>query len=104
MFAGKNAEAHAYGLEHLTAAPTSFRSYEPLGDLWLNFGGDSTPTAYRRELQLADGRTRVSFRSGNATITREAFVSAPDDVLVVRVATDQPGTLAFKVSLTRPRD
>ena len=104
IFAGKNAEAQAYGVEHLTATPTSFRSYEPLGDLWLDFGGALEHTAYRRELQLADGRARVSFRSGNATITREAFVSAPDDVLVVRVATDEPGTLAFKVNLTRPRD
>ena len=39
VFAGKNAEAQAYGVEHLTATPTSFRSYEPLGDLWLDFGG-----------------------------------------------------------------
>jgi alpha-L-fucosidase 2 len=104
IFARKNAEAQAYGVEHLTATPTSFRSYESLGDLWLDFGGDLTHSAYRRELRLADGLARVSFRSGNATITREAFVSAPDDVLVVRLVTDQPGTLAFKVGLTRPRD
>jgi len=104
ILAGKNAEAHAYGIEHLTATPTSFRSYQPFGDLWLDFGGPGTNTDYRRELQLADGRARVSYRIGNATITREAFVSAPDDVLVLRVATDQPGTLDFKLSLTRERD
>ena len=38
LFAGRNAEAHAYGENHLTASPTSFRSYEPLADLWLDFG------------------------------------------------------------------
>ncbi len=104
IFAGKRAEAQAYGVEHLTATPTSFRSYEPLGDLWLDFTGVVAPTAYRRELLLADGRARVSFRSRNATLTREAFVSATDDVLAVRIVTDQPGTLAFKVGLTRARD
>ena len=103
LFAGQNAEAQAYGIKHLTATPTSFRSYEPLGDLWLDFGRSETNAAYRRELKLADGLARVTCRRGSATITREAFVSAPDDVLVVRVSTDQPGTLDFKVRLTRQR-
>ena len=30
MFAGKNAEAHDYGVKHLTATPTAFRSYHDL--------------------------------------------------------------------------
>ena len=36
LFAGRNAEAQTYGVEHLTATPTSFRSYEPLADWWLD--------------------------------------------------------------------
>jgi len=104
VFAGQAAEAEAYGIKNLTATPTSFRSYEPLGDLWLDFGNGGTPTAYRRELQLADGLARTSFHQGAATITREVFISAPDDVMVVRITTDQPGTLDFKARLTRSRD
>jgi len=104
LFAGQNAEAQAYGIEHLTARPTSFRSYEPLADLWLDFGAVKDVTGYRRELSLADGLARVTFRQGDATLTREAFVSAPDNVLVVRVKTDKPGTLALAVSLTRKRN
>jgi len=104
LFAGRNAEAQAYGVEHLTARPTSFRSYEPLADLWLDFGAAAGVTDYRRELSLAEGLARVTFRQGDATLTREAFISAPDDVLAVRVKTDKPGTLAFAVSLTRKRN
>jgi alpha-L-fucosidase 2 len=104
LFAGHNAEAQAYGVAHLTATPTSFRSYEPLADLWLDFGAAENVTGYRRELVLADGMARVTFRQGDATLTREAFISAPDNVLAVRVTTDKPGTLAFAVSLTRKRD
>ena len=33
---GKIEEARALGLEKLTKSPTSFRSYEPLGDLWID--------------------------------------------------------------------
>jgi len=104
LFAGKNAEAQAFGVAHLTATPTSFRSYEPLADLWLDFGAMENVTDYRRELVLADGIARVTFRQGDATMTREAFISAPDNVLALRVKTDKPGTLAFSVSLTRQRN
>jgi alpha-L-fucosidase 2 len=57
VFENKNAEANAYGLKHLTAGPTSFCSYEPLGDLWLDFAAAENPASpgYRRELNLADG-------------------------------------------------
>jgi hypothetical protein len=104
LFAGRNAEAQTYGIAHMTATPTSFRSYEPLADLWLDFGAAAKPAEYRRELSLADGLARVTFRQGDATLTREAFISAPDDVLAVRVKTDKPGTLALAVSLTRKRN
>jgi alpha-L-fucosidase 2 len=104
LFAGKNAEAQAYGVAHMTARPTSFRSYEPLADLWLDFGAAENVTGYRRELILADGIARVTFRQGDATLTRETFISAPDNALAVRVKTDKPGTLALTVSLTRQRN
>jgi alpha-L-fucosidase 2 len=104
LFAGRNAEAQAYGEAHLTATPTSFRSYEPLADLWLDFGSAENVTGYRRELVLADGIARVSFRQGDATLTRETFISAPGNVLAVRVKTDKPNALAFAVSLTRQRN
>ena len=104
LFAGRNAEAQAYGVAHLTATPTSFRSYEPLADLWLDFGAADNVTGYRRELSLADGMARVTFRQGDATLTREAFISVPDNVLAVRVQTDKPGTLGFAVGLTRKRN
>jgi alpha-L-fucosidase 2 len=60
LFAGKKAEARAYGVAHMTATPTSFRSYEPLADLWLDFGAMENVTGYRRELVLADGIARVT--------------------------------------------
>ena len=55
VFEGKNAEAQAYGIKHLTTGPTSFRSYEPLGDLTMDFGDGKPFDAYRRELRLNDG-------------------------------------------------
>jgi len=104
LFAGKNLEAHQYGLQHLTARPTSFRSYEPLADLWLDFAGHVAASNYRRELDLADGVCRVDYRVGDAVVKREAFVSAPDDVMAMRITTDKPGGLKFSVRPARERN
>lgn len=104
MLAGKRLEAHQYGLENLTSTPTSFRSYEPLGDLFLDFADAGEISAYRRELSLRDAVARTSYRTGGTTITREVLVSAPADVLAVRVAADKPGSLTFTVRLARHKD
>lgn len=104
VFAGKNAEAEIYGKNHLTKRPTSFRSYQPLGDLILDFGNDQPVTRYRRDLRLSEGISTVTYRQDGATITRDLFVSATNDVMAIRITTDKPGTLDFKVSLTREKD
>lgn len=101
---GKPVEAEKYGVAHLTARPTSFRSYEPLADLHLDFGDGGEVKDYRRELDLRDAVARTVYRRGEATITREVLVSAPADVLALRVSTDRPGTLSFDLRLTRKED
>lgn len=105
VLADQPKEAYDYGLKHLTASPTSFRSYEPLGDLFLKFAEPAQePKNYRRELSLRDAIATTSFQSGDHTITREVLASAPADVIAVRVRSSQPKTLTFTVRLTRKED
>jgi alpha-L-fucosidase 2 len=75
------------------------QAYQPLGDLRLTFDIADAASDYERELDLATARTTTSFRSGDATYTREAFVSHPDQVLVVRLAADLPGRISFTATL-----
>jgi alpha-L-fucosidase 2 len=104
VLAGKPAEAEDYGTKNLTAEPTSFRSYQPLGDLFLDFGDGPEPTGYRRELDLGSAMASVTCRRGETTIHRQVFISAPHDVMAIRMVTDKPGTLAFTASLAREKD
>ena len=104
ILAGKPAEAQDYGIKNLTAGPTSFRSYQPLGDLFLDFGDGPEPTEYRRELALGTAMASTIYRRGEATIHRDVFISAPHDVIAIRILTDKPGTLAFTASLAREKD
>lgn len=101
---GEIAEAARYGREHMTKEPTSFRSYEPLGTLWLEFGEGDEVSNYRRDLNLQTGIASVSYDRNGVSYRREAFISAVDDVMVVRLEADQPGSIAAKISLARPKD
>jgi alpha-L-fucosidase 2 len=101
---GRISEARQLGLEKLTKSPTSFRSYEPLGDLWIEMGHGDEVTDYRRELDLETGLARVQYRVGDVRFRREILISAVDDVLAVRLTADKPGSLSAKIRLTRPKD
>jgi alpha-L-fucosidase 2 len=77
-------------------------SYAPLGDLFID-SPDVAPeqvTAYRRELDLSTAIARTSFKAGGATLSREAFVSYPDRLLVVRLSASTPRALAFTLRFT----
>jgi alpha-L-fucosidase 2 len=79
--------------------------YQVLGNLHLTFetGDTNAPVAgYRRELDLDDAVTRMQFRRGDVEFTREMFVSAPDEVMVLRLSANRPGQISFVVSLDRP--
>ena len=64
---GRTSEAQELGLEKLTKTPTSFRSYEPLGDLWIEMDHAFEIQDYRRQLDLDTGIATVE-------LTRRRFV------------------------------
>ena len=102
LFAGKNKEAEALAGQTMMGRPERIESYEPLGDLTVEFAGVAQVKAYRRELDLSSGVARVSYEVDGVRMVREAFVSAPDQAIVWRVSGSEPGRVSFTVGLTRP--
>ncbi len=109
LLAGKNVEAEALVNANFTCkGPGSgggqYGCYQVLGNLHLTFLGDTNApvTDYRRELNLNDAVTRMEFQRGGVTFKREMFVSAPDEVMVLRLTADKPGQLSFVTRLDRP--
>jgi alpha-L-fucosidase 2 len=96
---GRYKEAQDLADEKLMGRPRHLQAYQPLGDLWLVMEGHDQPTDYRRELDLDRAVVRVRYRIGSTTFTREAFASAPDQSLVVRLTADGPARLRFTASL-----
>ncbi len=101
VFADKFQEAEKMANEHFWGIPKAQEAYQPIGDLILSF--DSTNyTDYHRELDMETGIAKVTYRSGDAVITREAFVSWPDRVLVVRISADKPGRISLVAQFRGP--
>jgi len=77
-------------------------SYLPLGNLHLKLEVAGGVSGYRRELDLDSAIASVFYRSDGSEFYREVFVSAPDQVVVVRLTTTRPEGLSLEVSLDSP--
>jgi alpha-L-fucosidase 2 len=78
------------------------QAYMPLGNLLLDFDHREQAGSYRRELCLNRALSSVSYQSSGVTYTRETFISAPDQVLVMQLHADRPGALSFTARLDSP--
>jgi len=104
LFEGKYAEAEKLAQSSILG---SFRrdnasSYQTLGDLTLNFTPVRGVSNYRRELDIEEAISKVTYTSDQVSFTREVFSSAPDQSLVIRITADRPGSITFSARLSRP--
>jgi alpha-L-fucosidase 2 len=104
LFEGKPLEATRLEDEKLMGVPNRQPPYQPLGDLSLNFAGHENVADYRRELDLATGIVKVTYRIGNARFTREIFSSAVDQAIVMHVSCSEPAQISVRIALTREQD
>lgn len=104
LFAGDVEKAHDLFGRTMMGVPYEQMKYQSLGDLMLHFAGHETVTDYRRELDLDAATVRVRYTLHGVHFLRETFVSAPDQVLVVRVTADRPGALTFTANLQGTRN
>ena len=104
LFEDKNEEATELAGETMLGVPERIKSYQSLGDLFLEFWHNSSPTEYRRELDLNTGIAKTTYRCGDVNFSREVFATAVDNLIVIRVESDPPGQLAFDMAITREQD
>jgi alpha-L-fucosidase 2 len=112
---GKNVEAEKLINANFTCAgPGSARgrgaraqygAYQLLGNLHLKFiheNGEATARDYRRELDLSEAVARISYEKAGVQYHREAFVSAPDQAMVIRLAANKRASTSLDIQLDRP--
>lgn len=105
IFAGRYAEAQALANERVMSTPLKQMSYQPAGDLLLDF--PSLPAAidgYRRELDIDAAMAVTRFTAGGIRFTRRVVASPVDQVIAVHLSADRPGAIDVDVSLRPPQD
>jgi alpha-L-fucosidase 2 len=77
-------------------------SYLTLGNLAVRMEHPPDVDSYRRELDLDTGIARVAYRVDKIDYTREVFASAPDQVIVLRIATVNGSPMTLGIGMECP--
>lgn len=106
LFAGKYEEAQDLSNKEMPREPEANNnygmSYQPAGDLWIDFLHEGETVAYRRELDIADALSTVTYRVGEVTYKREYLATAHDQVIMMRVTADRAGSISCNLKLNTP--
>ncbi|MEQ6120696.1 glycoside hydrolase family 95 protein [Reichenbachiella sp. MALMAid0571] len=99
LFNGKQQEAQDLMADEFMSEPRSLMSYQPFGDLIINFPTHTDYSDYQRELDLENAISKVSYFVDGVKYEREMFISYPDQLMAVRLTSSQKGKLDFDFHL-----
>lgn len=99
---GKYAEAQALADKNIKSLNDGM-PYQPAGSLFLEFAPYKNISEYYRDLNIEDAVATVSYRADGVKYKREVFTSFADQVIIVRLTADKPGSITCKLSLSSPQ-
>jgi alpha-L-fucosidase 2 len=70
--------------------------------VWMEFSNPGDVSDYRRELDISQATSSVSYTAGGVKYLREYFVSTPDQVAVMHLTADKPGKISLRAALKSP--
>lgn len=102
IFDGKYSEAQDLANEKVISNTSHGMPYQTAGNLRLSFDGHDEYTGFYRELDIERAVATTHYTVNGTTYTREVFSSFPNEVIVIRLTADKPGSVSFSASLDRP--
>ena len=103
IFAGEYAKAQKLAGKTIQSTQNNGQIYQPVGNVYLEFPGHEHPKYYKRELNLENAIATTQYKVAGVTYTREAFISIPDQIIVMKLLADKPGQLSFTASMDAPQ-
>src|SRR5882757_1639966 len=103
IFEGNYAEASKLAAEKIRSNKNNGMKYQPAGDLMLDFPGHDRFEHYYRELNLETAVAKTTYMVDGIHFTRTVFISAPAQVIVVRITADKPAGISFTASMASPQ-
>jgi alpha-L-fucosidase 2 len=105
FFDGNIEEGNRLGAQYLSGRPHSFGTNLPFGDLKINFGSEhANATGYKRELDIEQSITTVTYNASDIRYKREYLCSNPDDVLLIKLTADKKNALNVEIGLDLLRE
>ena len=92
-------EAQKVAFEKMQGVTPNMRHYMPLGNLNITMEFNGRAKDYLRQLDIGSAVADDSFTVGDVVYTREVFVSAPDEVMVIRITASQPGAVTLSCGI-----
>ena len=105
LWEGKQDEAHRLGNDRFMSSPLRQLNYSAFGEIELNFAGRDGETGnYRRQLNLENAISSVSYEQGGVRYLREVFASAPARALIIRMEASEKGAISFSAGMSSPHE
>lgn len=104
IFEGKNEEARSLADQAMMGVPSRVESYQTLGDLRVRFAGAAASGNYERSLDLNRALATTVSSTPGGPLTRSAFASAADDVIVLNLRAAAGSSFSAEVLLDRPEN
>jgi len=101
IFENKNEEAQAL-IQKTFTTPHNGMPYQTIGSLHLHFEGHDNYTDYQRILDIERAIATTRYKVNGVTYTRELFTSLTDQVVIMRLTSDKPGSISFTADYTSP--
>ncbi|MEV4019681.1 glycoside hydrolase N-terminal domain-containing protein [Nonomuraea angiospora] len=103
VFQNQWSQAQTLVDQNMLGNPSAQLAYQPVGDLRLTFGSAAGVSEYNRLLDLTTATTTVTYLQNGVRYRREVLASAPDQVIVVRLTADKPGSITFSATFASPQ-
>ena len=76
--------------------------YQPFGDLWIHFTDHKNYSGYRRELDISNAISRVTYSMNGVNYTREYLSSQSHNVIAIKIGADKKAQISLKAELNSP--
>ena len=103
IFEGNYSEASKLAAEKIRSNKNNGMKYQPAGDLMLDFPGHNRFEHYYRELNLETAVAKTTYIVDGVHFTRTVFVSAPGQIIAMRITADKPASISFTASMASPQ-
>ncbi len=104
IFDGDYKKAEQLATDYFIGTPPRIRSYQPLGDLRINYRWNGDISNYRRSLDIQSGIATTAYEVNGQAYTQKIFASAVDNSIVIEVKALYKGRINAIFELKREKD